>query len=66
MSRYRTSSAYRATPPEQLWPSQATRKRIAAERREQEARQLRLDAAELDRKWAAYCAQREAEAEAVA
>ena len=44
----------RSTPPEQAWPSLAKRKRMAAERREQEARRMRLEAEELDRKWSAY------------
>jgi hypothetical protein len=52
---------YWSPPPQQLWPSQAKRKLIAAERREQEARTLRIEAAELTRKWAAFCAQRAAE-----
>jgi hypothetical protein len=52
---------HRSTPPEQTWPSLATRKRMAAERREQEARRFRLEADELDRKWAVYCAERDAE-----
>jgi hypothetical protein len=39
---------------------------MAAERLEQKARTFRLDAEELDRKWAAYCAERDAQAEQVA
>jgi hypothetical protein len=34
---------------------------MSAERREQEARRLRYEAEELDRKWAAYRAERDAE-----
>jgi hypothetical protein len=52
---------YRSTPREQSWPSLSTRKKLAAERKEQAARVLRIEAAELDRKWEAYCAKRDAE-----
>ena len=51
---------HRSTPPEQAWPSLAKRKRMAAERREQEARRMRLEAEELDRKWSAYRVERDA------
>jgi hypothetical protein len=51
---------HRSTPVEQTWPGQASRKRMAAERKEQEARRQRIEADELDRKWAAYCAARDA------
>jgi hypothetical protein len=34
---------------------------MAAERREQEARQLRYEAERYDRLWAAYCVERDAE-----
>jgi hypothetical protein len=56
---------HRSTPVEQTWPGRAKRKRMAAERREQEARRLRYEAEEFDRKWAAYCAERDAQAEQV-
>jgi hypothetical protein len=51
---------HRSTPPEQTWSSLAKRKRMAAERREQEARRMRLEADELDRKWSAYRVERDA------
>jgi hypothetical protein len=36
---------------------------MAAERREQEARQLRYEADQLDRMWATFCSERAAQAE---
>jgi hypothetical protein len=54
----------RSTPPEQTWPGLAKRKRIAAERKEQVARRLRIEADELDKKWAVYCAARATERQA--
>jgi hypothetical protein len=56
---------HRSTPREQLWPPIAKRKRMAAERKEQAARQLRYEADELDRKWADFCA-KQTDAEAAA
>jgi hypothetical protein len=52
---------HRSTPVEQTWPARAKRKRMSAERLEQQARTKRLEAEEFDRKYAAYCAQRDAE-----
>jgi hypothetical protein len=56
---------HRSTPVEQTWPARAKRKRISAERLEQQARTKRLEAEEFDRKYAAYCAQRDANDERV-
>jgi hypothetical protein len=56
---------YRHTPHEQLLPSVAARKRKAALRKEQEARQLRYDADEAQRRWERYQEQqRQAQASA--
>jgi hypothetical protein len=45
---------------EQTWPSAAARKRTAAAKLEQLAIRKRAEAAELQRKWEEYVAQRDA------
>jgi hypothetical protein len=48
------------TPPQHTLRGLAARKRLGAERREQEAARMRAEADELDRRWADYCAGRDA------
>lgn len=50
--------AYRSTPREQTFPSLATRKRMAAAKREREAARLRAEADALDLRWREYEAAR--------
>lgn len=50
---------YRSTPPEQTWPSQVTRKRMAAEKREAAAARFRAEADDLERRWIEYRKQTE-------
>jgi hypothetical protein len=52
---------YASTPPERVGRAHAFAKRRAAERREREAKQLRAEADELDRRWFEYKARQIAE-----
>jgi hypothetical protein len=56
---------HRSTPPEHTFPGLATRKRMAAEKREREAAKMRAEAAVLDRKWREYIAKRDGRSQAV-
>jgi hypothetical protein len=53
--------AHRSTPSEHTLPSRAAAKRNAAAKREADAVRLRAEAAEYDRRWAEYCAARDAQ-----
>lgn len=55
---------YASTPLQQTWPSLAARKRAGAERREREAERMRAEADELEARWRAYVAKRDAKATA--
>jgi hypothetical protein len=51
---------YASSPYQQTWPALAARKRNMADRLEQEAARRRREADDLDRRWQAYRAKRDA------